>query len=79
MDWKGAEWKETTEVTGVIHIMGYLGYIVAGTGGLGADGFEVYFEDRIGRDWPWTGYEDARKGRVRMTLSFMAWTTGRWG
>lgn len=52
---------------------------MAGTGELGADGFEVYSADRIGRVWPWTGYQDERNGRVRMTLRFMAWTTDRWG
>lgn len=33
--------------------------------------------DGIDRDWSWTGYEDERKGRVKMPLGFMAWTTDR--
>lgn len=31
----------------------------------------MYFEGRVDRDWPWTGHEEKRRGRVRVTVRFM--------
>lgn len=67
------------EVVGVFCIIGFSRCVVAWTGGLRTDGFEVCFEERTDREWSGPGYEDERKAGIRMTEGLMARPADRQG